>query len=157
MPREKKLPPQEKRCHYRGEDGQQCRAARLLDSDYCFFHDPLVEDSRQELEQLEELQLGRPSEVHGLLVEIIKQVRKNRLKPKQAYALGWLVQLLMQNREAVEHEKDVYKAESYGREFKRLLEEKLHGEEEGGQNGKEGGEDVEELEPSEGGGEGAGK
>lgn len=78
-----------------------------------------------ELVRLEELRMSRPSEIHDLLVELVEGVRKKRLDPQQAYALGWLVQLVMRNLAEVERERSGYEQASYGRVFATTLREQL--------------------------------
>lgn len=124
--RTKKLPPAEKRCQDRG-GGKQCRAARLHDSTYCFFHDPVARRGSMALLRVEELALGKPSDIHQLLVEIVERVRKKRLSPQQGYALGWLIQLMMQNLEGIEREARGYHHESYGRIIAGTIHEHLFG------------------------------
>ncbi|MFQ5927732.1 MAG: hypothetical protein ACE5MH_09910 [Terriglobia bacterium] len=121
--RTRKLPPTEKRCKYRYDDGEQCRAARMYDSPHCFFHDPKARQGADGLAMLEELELRRASDIHRLLAEVVKAVRKKRLKPHEGYALGWLIQLMIQNLSGVEREESQYHAQSYGRVFAGALRE----------------------------------
>jgi len=100
----KRLPPPEKRCLEKRKDGAQCRAARLKGSEYCLFHHPWTERHRKKFEALKELPLRESSEIHGLLVEAVRAVEGGRMKAQQAYALGWLVRLLQENRTGLQEE-----------------------------------------------------
>ena len=111
----KKPPPLNKRCQMGAGTEAQCRAARLIDSDYCFFHDPEARRHREELERLEKLPLARASDIHQLLAWTLKAVRKKRINPQQAYAVGWLVRLMVENQPELEKERSNHKEQSYQR------------------------------------------
>ncbi len=102
--RSKKVPSPEKRCQRRRKDEQQCRAARLRNSEYCFFHHPWTQHHREQVERIENLPLTEGSEIHELLAGAVRGVESGRLKAQQAYALGWLVRQLRENLPGVEKE-----------------------------------------------------
>lgn len=102
--RAKKVPPQEKRCQMRRNDGQQCRAARLKEEEYCLFHHPWTQQQRDRFEELDELPLRESGEIHELLVGAVRAVEAGRMNAQQAYALGWLVRLLQENLPALKEE-----------------------------------------------------
>lgn len=108
-------PPPNKRCQMGAGTEAQCRAARLYDSDYCFFHDPEARRHREELERLEKLPLARASDIHRLLAWTLKAVRKKRINPQQAYAVGWLVRLVVENQPELEKERSAHEKQSYQR------------------------------------------
>ena len=112
--KEKKPPPQERRCQHGAGTEKQCRAARMRASEVCFFHDPGIRGHRLELRELDALPLGRSRDLHELLARVIGAVEKRRLDPQQAYAIGWLVQLLLQTLRGVEKERNHHHAQSYG-------------------------------------------
>jgi hypothetical protein len=112
--REKRPPPQERRCQREAGTEQQCRAARMQDSQFCFFHDPVIRSHRLELFKLDHLPLGRGRDLHQLLARAIQAVEKKQLHPQQAYAIGWLVQLLLQTLREVEKERNLHQRRSYG-------------------------------------------
>lgn len=112
--KEKRPPPQERRCQKGAGTEQQCRAARLRGSELCFFHDPGIRGHRLELRELGELPLGRSRDLHALLARAVEAVEKKRLDPQQAYAIGWLVQLLLQTLRGVEKERNLHESKSYG-------------------------------------------
>lgn len=105
----RKVPPQDKRCQMRREDGKQCRAARLKESRYCLFHHPWTQKRREKFEKVEELPLRQRSDIHELLVEAVRSVEAGRMNAQQAYALGWLLRLLRENLKGVEEEQTLYK------------------------------------------------
>ncbi len=109
--RTKKLPPPEKRCQEKRKNGTQCKAARTRGSEYCLFHHPFVEQRRDELDRLDELELRQSSDIHKLLAEAVEGVKSGKLKAQQAYALQGLVKLLRENRQDVVREEKRVKEE----------------------------------------------
>jgi hypothetical protein len=126
----KKLPPPEKRCQYKTGSGKRCKAARLHDSEFCFFHDPIAQEGSWDLTRLEHLPLGKPSTIHQLLAETVEAVRQEKLNPQQAYAVGWLVQLMMQNLSGIAREAAGYEQRSYGRIWAGKVRELVFGNKE---------------------------
>ena len=112
--KEKKPPAQERRCQRGAGTETQCRAARMQVSQFCFFHDPGIRGHRIELRELDQLPLARSRDLHRLLARAVEAVEKKRLNPQQAYAIGWLVQLLLQTLRGVEKERDYHRQHSYG-------------------------------------------
>ena len=143
--KEKRPPPQERRCQRGAGTEQQCRAARLRGSEFCFFHDPGIRGHRLELHELDELPLGRSRDLHRLLARVVEAVEKKKLNPQQAYAIGWLVQLLLQTLRGVEEERSHHEAKSYGQLVRDAYMKLRSGEAVGGE--EEYGAD--EAEPSE--------
>lgn len=112
--KQKRPPEQERRCQRRAGTPEQCRAARLKGSNLCFFHDPVIRGHREDLMELNALPLGRPRDLHRLLTRVVRAVEKGKLNPQQGYAIGWLVQLLLQTLKGVEKERGYHTSESYG-------------------------------------------
>jgi len=112
--KEKKPPPPERRCQRGAGSEEQCRAARMRASEFCFFHDPGIRGHRIELRELDEVPLGRSRDLHRLLGRIVTAVEKKRLDPQQAYAIGRLVQLLLETLRGVETERRYHHSSSYG-------------------------------------------
>ena len=112
--KEKKPPAQERRCQRGAGTETQCRAARMQVSQFCFFHDPGIRGHRIELRELDEVPLARSRDLHRLLGRIVTAVEKKKLDPQQAYAIGWLVQLLLQTLRGVETERTYHHSSSYG-------------------------------------------
>ncbi|MGH9813934.1 MAG: hypothetical protein ACRD4T_12445 [Candidatus Acidiferrales bacterium] len=110
----KRPPAQERRCQRGARTPEQCRAARMRGSELCFFHDPGIRMHRLELAELSDLPLGRSRDLHRLLARVVRAVEKKKLDPQQAYAIGWLVQLLLQTLKGVEDERSDHHAKSYG-------------------------------------------
>lgn len=90
--------PEEKRCRHTWEDGRRCRAWRIKESEWCFFHDP--EANRPPRVPA----LLSATELHAVLVQAVKDLREKRISPGEAYALGYLVQLLSTLQKHVHHE-----------------------------------------------------
>jgi hypothetical protein len=96
-------------CEKIKSDGQRCRAMAIANSQYCFFHDPTVTETRKAaqrqggqangLEVLPADVAGVPlhsgKDVAAFLAETINQVRKGRVSPKVASTVGYLSSLLM--------------------------------------------------------------
>ncbi len=82
--------------------------------EFCFFHDPGIRGNVLELRELDELPLGRSRDLHRLLTRVVEAVEKKELNPQQAYAIGWLVQLLLQTLQGVEKERSLHHSRSYG-------------------------------------------
>jgi len=88
------------RCGFVMEDGRKCKLRPWLGKEFCFQHDP-------ETAELRKL-AGRPSnraaksahEVQELLGEMLEELRKGRMKPGQAYAAGYLAQLMLTAQES---------------------------------------------------------
>ena len=112
--KEKRPPPQERRCQRGAGTEEQCRAAQMRASRFCFFHDPGIRGHRLELRELDELPLGRSRDLHRLLARAIEAVEEKRLDPQQAYAIGWLAQLLLRTLQGVETERSYHHSSSYG-------------------------------------------
>lgn len=130
MPK-KKLPSPQRRCQMKREDGQQCRAARLRDSDYCLFHHPWTQKHRRKLFRIDELALRGADDVHELLVSTLLGVKEGKINPQQAYAIGWLVRVVRENREELERERAAAKQESQLEEEEPDFAEPAELEEEG--------------------------
>ncbi|HXE76193.1 MAG TPA: hypothetical protein VNN18_11260 [Candidatus Xenobia bacterium] len=114
-PKKQRRPPtQDRRCQRDAGTDKQCRAARLMGREFCFFHDPGIRGHRLELRELNELPMGRSRDLHRLLTRVVRAVEKNKLNPQQAYAIGWLVQLLLRTLEGVEKERNYHHSRSYG-------------------------------------------
>lgn len=82
--------PEEKRCRHVFPDGRRCRAARMKGKQWCFFHDPA--DRWPESAPA----LISVSELRAVLARTLHDLRQKRVSPGEAYAIGYLVQLLSQ-------------------------------------------------------------
>lgn len=90
------------RCLYVMEDGKKCKQRGWLRGEFCFHHDP----GTAELRKL----AGRPrrklitvtkgQQVEALLDETMEELRAGRMKPGQAYAVGYVAQLMLMARES---------------------------------------------------------
>ena len=92
------------RCKARLRNGRRCEAAAMQYQPYCVFHDPEMQRRRQEL--MFPIPYEHPDEVQRLLAEGVEAVKKKKLGSKEAYALGYLATLLMQNQPRVEKARD---------------------------------------------------
>jgi len=91
------------RCKARTEKGKRCEAARMKHSVYCVFHDPKITQRRQEL--MFPIPYEHPDQLQWLLRDAVEDLKSKKLSGKEAYALGYLVTLLMQNQPRVEQER----------------------------------------------------
>jgi hypothetical protein len=148
----KRPPPQERRCQRNAGTERQCRAARMKGSELCFFHDPVIRTHREDLIKLNEVPLHRSQDLHRLLARAVKAVERKKINPQQAYAMGWLVQLLLQTSQGVEKEKSYHESQSYGMLYRDLYL-KLRGGEKMPEDeyGPDSAEDAERLWMKEGG------
>jgi len=144
---QKKLPSPERRCQRKRKDGKQCRAARLRDSDYCLYHHPWTQEHREKFLRIDELALREADEVHELLVSTLDGVKEGKINPQQAYAIGWLVRLVRENREELEREQAAARKESRLEEEEPEFAEAAEVEEEE-QEGEEGSAEEESKEDS---------
>ncbi|MFQ5664556.1 MAG: hypothetical protein ACE5HL_12085 [Terriglobia bacterium] len=96
---------EEKRCVYVFPEGRRCKQRRWRGKEWCFQHDPEAGELRR--------YAGRPAkgmrmtsarEVHELLVRTLEELRGQRISPGQAYAAGYLAQLVLRNLGAVKEE-----------------------------------------------------
>ena len=92
------------RCKARLENGRRCEAAALKNQLYCVFHDPGMQRRRRQL--MFPIPYEHPDELHRLLAEGVEAVKEKKLGSKEAYALGYLATLLMQNQPRVEEARE---------------------------------------------------
>ena len=112
--------PEEQRCTHVFPDGRRCKQRRWRQKELCFHHDPEAAELRQNA--------GRPrsaikiltaTEVHHLLTETLEQVKAGKIKAGEAYAVGYLAQLILGNLKQVGEEYDWVRSqwERYHREI----------------------------------------
>lgn len=96
-------------CRARKPDGVRCKAAALVGSDFCYFHDPEKAEERREAQaqggrqghlkalppDTPDVRLDSCASAAGLLSETINQVRKGELDPRVANAVGYLANILL--------------------------------------------------------------
>ena len=112
-------------CEMTKSDGEECRAAAMEGSRYCFFHNPDTQEARKAAqrrggqvsgtvvlpEETADLPLRSGKDVSAFLEETINQVRKGRLAPKVATTVGYLSGLLMKALEKTDIEKRIARLE----------------------------------------------
>ena len=103
------------RCQARMPSGRRCEAAAIQHRQFCVFHDP--EMRRRRWKMRFPIPYEHADELHRLLGEAVKDLREKKLKSKEAYALGYLVTLLMQNRPEVEREREAVESAAYTTEL----------------------------------------
>jgi len=91
-------------CRFATEDGKRCKQRGWMGGEYCFQHDPETAELRR-LAGRPRRHRGRPrtklitvtkgQEVEELLEETLHELRAGRMKPGQAYAVGYLAQLML--------------------------------------------------------------
>lgn len=91
-----------KQCIYIKDDGGQCGAKPMQDSDYCFSHNPETKiekhlavvkgglNSKKTNLSLEPLDIKSANDVTKLLEDTINGVRKGEIPPKIANTIGYL-------------------------------------------------------------------
>jgi hypothetical protein len=102
--------PEERRCTHVYADGRRCKQRRWREKEVCFHHDPEAAELRKAQPPSSELRLISKTEVHSLLADVINDLRTKRMKPGEAYAIGYLVQLLLGNYNRMADEYDRVKS-----------------------------------------------
>ena len=105
-----------RKCRAKKPDGSRCLAAAQPKSDFCFFHDPSTAAKRREAQALggrqnrmktldesaPDVKVQDAGDVATLISETINQVRKGKIDPRVANAVGYLSNILVK---AVEQDK----------------------------------------------------
>ena len=113
-------------CKAAKPDGSSCQAATIPGSDFCFFHDPAKAPERRAAQSLGgsqnkmktlsdavlDVQVRDCEDVVRLLSETINQVRKGRIDPRVANAVGYLANVLIKAAEQGELEKRITEVEA---------------------------------------------
>lgn len=99
--------PEERRCTHIFAEGRRCKQRRWQGKELCFQHDPEAAELRKNAgRQASALKMLTATEVHDLLTRTLEELRAKRVTPGEAYATGYLAQLLLGNLEAVGEEYD---------------------------------------------------
>jgi len=88
------------RCRQVMEDGRKCKQRPWLGGELCFQHDPEAAELRKLAGRPSKERLTKGQEVEELLEETLEELRAGRMKPGQAYAVGYLAQLMLAARES---------------------------------------------------------
>ncbi len=80
-------------------DGKRCKQRGWLGGEFCFQHDPEAAELRKLAGRPSKKRLTKGEEVEELLDETMEELRAGRMKPGQAYATGYLAQLMLMARE----------------------------------------------------------
>ncbi|MCI0409632.1 MAG: hypothetical protein L0191_13900 [Acidobacteria bacterium] len=83
------------RCGFVLEDGTRCKQRGWLGAEFCFQHDPETAELRKLAGRRSQERLTKGQEVEELLDEAMEELRAGRMKPGQAYAVGYLAQLML--------------------------------------------------------------
>ncbi|MCI0657235.1 MAG: hypothetical protein L0170_09215 [Acidobacteria bacterium] len=83
------------RCGFVAEDGTRCKQRGWLGGEFCFQHDPETAELRKLAGRRSQERLTKEQEVEELLDEAMEELRAGRMKPGQAYAVGYLAQLML--------------------------------------------------------------
>ncbi|MGH9804511.1 MAG: hypothetical protein ACRD4D_05005 [Candidatus Acidiferrales bacterium] len=103
------------RCTAKMPNGRRCEAAAIQHRRHCVFHDPEMRRRRWQLRF--PIPYEHPDQIQQLLAEGVEGVKSKKLSSKEAYALGYLATLLMQNRPAVEQEREEMESAAYTTEM----------------------------------------
>lgn len=107
-------------------DGSDCQAATMPGSEFCFFHDPTKATERRSAQShggsqnkvktlpdaVPDVQVRDCEDVVKLLSETINQVRKGKIDPRVANAVGYLANVLIKAAEQGELEKRITEVEA---------------------------------------------
>ncbi|HXE76585.1 MAG TPA: hypothetical protein VNN18_13250 [Candidatus Xenobia bacterium] len=103
--------PEERRCTHLHPDGRRCQQRRWRNKEVCYHHDPeAAEQRKNRARAVSWLGMISGTEVHALLARVIDDLRANRIKPGQAYAVGYLAELLLRNYHRMAYEYDKVKS-----------------------------------------------
>jgi len=120
-----------KTCIATAKNSSPCKAPPLLNSDYCFFHDPGNSEVRKiansnggkrgKVSTLPtispDLPLNSAQDILSLLSESINQVRRGDIDPRIANAVGYLSALVLKAREQYELEERIRKLEGIAKQL----------------------------------------
>jgi hypothetical protein len=115
-----------RRCKATTADGSSCKVIALPGSDYCFFHDPSKVVERREAQALggrqnriktldgttPDVKVEDCGDVVALISETINHVRKGRIDPRVANAVGYLANVLIKAFEQDEQETRIERLEA---------------------------------------------
>lgn len=85
------------RCSYEAPTtGMVCKRWAMRGSNFCYHHRPLPADRPHDGSMLHPLaRLADPADIYDVLRETLNAARQGRLAPGQAYAVGYLAQVLL--------------------------------------------------------------
>jgi len=109
------------KCTFIKENNEQCQAASMKDSQYCFLHNPEIPEEKKKLVQakggkgnitriqnpLPPITVNTPDDVVSLLTDTINRVRSGELDVRIANVLGYLSGHLIKALEVSEVDKRV--------------------------------------------------
>ena len=102
------------KCIYSKDNGVQCNANAMTDSDYCYLHNPAISDETKRLNQikggenrsltvtnpLQEIDVASGHDIFTLLNKTIKEVRAGEIDAKVANTIGYLAGVMIKAYEA---------------------------------------------------------
>ena len=113
-------------CKSKKPDGSGCQAVALPGSDFCFFHDPAKADERRAAQSrggsqnkmktlpdtVPDMEVADCEDVVRLMSETINLVRKGRIDPRVANAIGYLANVLIKAAEQGDLERRIAEVEA---------------------------------------------
>ncbi len=103
--------PEERRCTHVHADGKRCKQRRWREKELCFHHDPEAAELRKHRGvPVSGLRIISATEVHALLTKALEDLQAGRINPGEAYAIGYLAQLVRANYKAMTDEYDRVKS-----------------------------------------------
>jgi len=109
------------RCKYIKDNGEQCKANAMSDSDYCYLHNPdISEEEKREAqirggrnrsiaitEPLNKITVSSGEDIFTLLDTTIQEVRSGEIDPKIANTIGYLAGVMIKAYEVAKLERRV--------------------------------------------------
>lgn len=105
-------------CAYRKDSGEQCGAQAMLDSDYCFSHNPECRSQKLEavrkgglhkpvrdLESLPPLPVRTIHDVRVVIEDTVNRIRTEPMTHQKANSIGYLLNITISALEVAELEK----------------------------------------------------
>jgi hypothetical protein len=89
-------------CLHVTPDGKRCKQRGWMGGEYCFQHDPETAELRRLAGRPKKklITVTKGQQVEALLDETMDELRAGRMKPGQAYAVGYLAQLMLMARQS---------------------------------------------------------
>lgn len=102
------------KCDFIKDNGEQCKANAMIDSGYCYLHNPEIAEETKKLNQikggenrgltvtkpLKEVEVTSGHDIFTLLNTTIKEVRAGEIDAKVANTIGYLAGVMIKAYEA---------------------------------------------------------
>jgi hypothetical protein len=115
------------KCKHIKSDGIECNANAIKDTDFCWFHSPMVDNREKQYSRymggknrhipvkigLPEVIINDSRDVPPLLVDTIRHLRSGEIDVRLGTAIGYLSNVLLKSYEVADLEVRIIKMEKY--------------------------------------------